>query len=33
LGVCGLDTLDSFCKNNKVSVKWGQLQSRVALRA
>jgi hypothetical protein len=26
LGVCGLDTLDSFCKNNKVSVKWGQLQ-------
>jgi IS5 family transposase len=25
LGVCGLDTLDSFCKNNKVSVKWGQL--------
>jgi putative transposase len=26
LGVCGLLTSDSFCKNNKVSVKWGQLQ-------
>ena len=24
--MCGLDTLDSLCENNKVSVKWGQLQ-------
>ncbi len=27
LGVCGLLTSDSFCKNNKVSVKWGQLHN------
>jgi hypothetical protein len=26
LGVCGLDNSDSFLLNNKVSVKWGQLQ-------
>jgi hypothetical protein len=29
LGVCGLDTSDSFCRNNKVSVKWGQLHTHL----
>jgi hypothetical protein len=27
----GLGILDSFCKNNKVSVKWGQLQVQTAV--
>ena len=27
--LCGLFTSDSFCKNNKESVKWGQLQLQV----
>ena len=31
LEVCGLDTSDSFCKNNKVSANWGQIQVQLYL--